>query len=239
MLKTIFSCEHGGNQIPEKYKPHFENMGHVLTTYKSYDIGAMNLYKDLLEEMGDHGNHFQYCRMLVDVDKDIDNPELFSQVISKLPTRDKNKILKELYFPWREELEKQIAALAKSNHVLHCSVHTFPAVVNDEKREVDVAVLYEPERKLEALFAEKFIDFLQEGNPKLRIEANYPIPGGNQGFVHYLKQQKFSKKYIGIQLEVSQAFPLGKSDKWIALKQQIVKSFKVSLKELKTNLLSQ
>jgi predicted N-formylglutamate amidohydrolase len=237
MLKTIFSCEHGGNQIPEKYKPLFENQQHLLTTFKSYDIGAMNLYKDLLEEMGDHGNHFQYCRMLVDVDKDINSHDLFSQTISKLTTREQNKILKDYYFPWREELEKQIAALAKSNHVLHCSIHTFSPLVNDEKRDVDVAVLFEPERKLEALFAEKFISFLQEENPKLRIKANYPIPGGNEGFVHHLKQQKFSKKYIGIQLEVSQAFPLGKSDKWIALKQQILKSFKISLKELKTNLL--
>jgi hypothetical protein len=106
------------------------------------------------------------------------------------------------------------------------------------QREVDVAILYDTERKLETQFAEKFVEFLRDGNPKLRIQANYPIPGGNEGFVHHLKQQKFAKKYIGIQLEVNQAFPQGKSDKWIALKQQIVKSFKVSLKELKTSLLS-
>jgi hypothetical protein len=53
-----------------------------------------------------------------------------------------------------------------------------------------------------------------------------------------LKQQKFAKRYIGLQLEVSQAFPVGKSEKWIALKQQIVRSFKLSAKELKATLLA-
>lgn len=238
MLKTIFTCEHGGNQIPDGYKQYFVNHQQVLTTFKAYDIGSMNLYKDLLEEMGDYGNHFQYCRMLVDVDKNIEDPDLFFQTITKLPTKDKNKILKTFYYPWREEVEKQIASLAKGNTVLHCSVHTFPNVVNNIVRDVDVSILYEPERKLEAQFAEKFIQFLQDENPKLRIKSNFPIPGANEGFIHHLKQQKFSKKYIGIQLEVSQAFPVGKSEKWIALKQQIVRSYKVSLKELKATLLA-
>jgi predicted N-formylglutamate amidohydrolase len=236
-VKAVFTCEHGGNLIPDPYKPLFENFKSTLTTFKAYDIGAMNLYKDLLEETGDYGNHFQYCRMLVDVDKDIKSPQLFSQPVSKLPTKERNKILKQFYYPWREEVENQIASLSRSNYVLHCSVHTFPQVVNGVVRNVDVAVLFDTEREWEALFAGKFVEFLRQENPKLLVEPNYPIPGGHEGFVHYLKQQKFSKKYIGIQLEVNQSFPLGKSDKWIALKRDIVKCFKIALKEFKTSLL--
>lgn len=236
-LKTVFTCEHGGNLVPDNYKQLFANFQSSLTTYKGYDIGAMNLYKDLLEETGDYGNHFQYCRMLVDVDKGLKSPDLFSQPIAKLPTKDKNKILKEFYHPWREEVEKQIASLSRTNHVLHCSIHTFPNVVNGITRNVDVAVLFDTERKLEKMFAEKFVEFLRQENPKLRVQANYPIPGGHEGFVHHMKEQKFSKKYIGIQLEVNQSYPLGKSDKWIALKKEIVKSFKIALKEFKTSLL--
>lgn len=236
-VKTVFTCEHGGNAIPDSYKTLFANFQSTLTTFKAYDIGAMNLYKDLLEETGDYGNHFQYCRMLVDVDKDVKSPQLFSQPVAKLSTRERNKILKEFYYPWREEVEKQIQALSRSGFVLHCSIHTFPPVVNGETREVDVAILFDSDRKYERLFAEKFIEFLRQENPKLRIEANYPIPGGHEGFVHYLKQQSFSKKYIGIQLEVNQTFPTGKSDRWVALKRDIVKCFKIALKEFKTSLL--
>jgi predicted N-formylglutamate amidohydrolase len=235
MLKTVFTCEHGGNQIPEKYTSLFDNFRSTLITYKAYDIGAMSLYKDLLEETGDFGNHFQFSRMLVDVDKDLKSPDLFSQPIAKLSTKERNKVLDEYYHSWRNQVEEEIAKLCRNNHVLHCSVHTFPHIVNNIPREVDVALLIDESRKHEAAFAAKFIEFLLQENPKLRLQTNYPIPGGQQGFVHHLKEQKFKKKYIGIQLEVSQAFPLGKSEKWIELRKSIVKCFKLSLKEFKAS----
>jgi predicted N-formylglutamate amidohydrolase len=237
MLKTVFTCEHGGNQIPEQYKSTLQNFQSALTTYKAYDIGAMSLYKDLLEETGDFGNHFQFCRMLVDVDKGLKNLDLFSQAVAKLPVKDRNKILKDYYHPWRDKVEAEIARLTRSNHVLHCSVHTFPNVVNNVTRDVDVVMLFDEDRKHEVEFAGLFTDFLMQENPKLRLQSNYPIPGGQDGFVHHLREQKFSKKYIGLQLEVNQAFPLGKSEKWIELRKSIVKSFKLSLKEFKASFL--
>jgi len=237
MLKTVFTCEHGGNQIPEQYKPFLQNFQSSLTTYKAYDIGAMSLYKDLLEETGEFGNHFQYCRMLVDVDKDLKSPELFSHAIAKLPTKDRNKILKEFYHPWREKVEEEISKLSRSNHVLHCSVHTFPNVVNNVTRDVDVAVIFDEDKKYEVEFAGLFMDFLMQENPKLRLQSNYPIPGVQEGFIGHLRQQKFAKKYIGLQLEVNQAFPLGKSEKWIELRKNIVKSYKLALKEFKASFL--
>jgi len=234
MLKTVFTCEHGGNQIPDAYKEIFKGFEHVLTTFKAYDIGAMSLFKDLLEETGNYSNYFPYCRLLVDVDKSLDNPDLFSQAMIRAPEAARQKVLKDFYKPWRKDVEQNIALLMKDNHVIHCSVHTFPNTVNEELRKLDVAVLYDENRASDKFFAEHFLNLLSNENPRMQIEANYDIPGGKEGFVSQLRAKRgFAKNYTGIQLEVSQSFPLGKSDKWIDVRRSIVNCYKASLKEFK------
>ena len=201
----ILSCEHASNEIPKKYQYLFSQNRDILNSHRGYDPGAKDLF-EYLKVLGDFYSNLNISRLLVEVNRSIPHPHLFSEFTKGLPSVEKNKIIASWYKPYRAEVEDRINKfIDKGEKVMHLSVHTFTPILNGETRNADIGLLYDPSSKVEKVFCKDLRSNLKEANPDLKIRFNYPYLGKADGFTSYLRK-KLPEDYAGIELEINQSF---------------------------------
>ncbi|MDR9456238.1 MAG: N-formylglutamate amidohydrolase [Salegentibacter sp.] len=204
-MKLVLTCEHAFNEIPEGYKTLFSGANKILNSHRGYDPGALDLLEHL-KALGDFTYTHKISRLLVEVNRSIGHPHLFSEFTKGLSTVEKNKIIAFWYNPFRTEVEDRIKKLIeKGETVIHLSVHSFTPILNDDIRSADIGLLYDPSRKEEKVFCKDLKSKLREEDSTLKIRFNYPYLGKADGFTTYLRN-KFPENYSGIELEVNQKF---------------------------------
>lgn len=216
----VLSCEHGGNEVPERYKDLFQNADENLKSHRGYDIGALELF-ELIEN--DYVVYKQYAtttRLLVDVNRSLYRRTLFSEYTKCLPNKEKKLILEHYYYAFRRSFEEKMASLwRQGKSVLHLSVHSFTPSLNGEIRQTDFGILYNPERAEEKVFAQLWKAELNRLLPDYRVRFNYPFRGKPDGHVRYFRDRE-KEKYLGIEFEMNQKYA-GDTN----LKVSIAKSF--------------
>jgi len=204
-VKLILTCEHAFNTIPQEYQDLFINAEEILESHRGYDPGALDLFNEL-KDLADFSSFHETGRLLVEVNRSKGHSNLFSEFTKNLSETSKIKLLKEYYFPYRNSIEKQISNLIrKGEKLLHFSVHTFTPNLNEEIRNTDIGLLYDPSRSAEKEFCINFKRNLKDQNPELKIRFNYPYLGKADGFTTYLRK-RFPENYMGIELEINQKF---------------------------------
>ena len=204
-MKLILTCEHAFNTIPQEYQDLFINAEEILESHRGYDPGALDLFNEL-KDLADFSFYHETGRLLVEVNRSKGHSNLFSAFTKNLSGKQKNEILTQYYFPYRDSVEKQISSIIeKGEKVLHFSVHTFTPKLDEEIRNTDIGLLYDPSRSEEKEFSKKFKQNIKNQNPELKIRFNYPYLGKADGFTTYLRK-KFHENYLGIELEVNQKF---------------------------------
>jgi len=201
----ILTCEHGGNEIPPDYLPLFETAKQVLDSHRGYDPGALDLFK-ALQDLAWFQKFHTVSRLLVELNRSLHHPQLFSEFTKKLPSEEKKKILQEYYFPYRSAVEDHIQkCLFQGENVLHLSIHSFTPQLNGEVRNADIGLLYDPAREAEKEICTRLRSLLLQENRALKIRFNYPYRGKADGFTTYLRK-KFPSNYAGIEIEVNQKY---------------------------------
>lgn len=204
-MKILLTCEHGGNQIPAIYKDLFLKAGNILNSHRGYDPGAIDLFFHL-EELADFSIYSTTSRLLIELNRSIGHPQLFSEITKPLSKEVKREIASGYYFPYRELVEEQIAEWLKAGErVIHLSVHTFTPELNGVIRNADIGILYDPDKSAEKKRAKIIKAALNEVDRNLVVRHNYPYKGKADGFTTYLRK-KFPEGYSGIELEVNQKF---------------------------------
>ena len=204
-MKLVLTCEHAFNTIPQEYQNLFINAEETLESHRGYDPGALDLFKEL-KDLADFSFFHKTGRLLVEVNRSKGHSSLFSEFTKKLSGKSKTKLLDQYYFPYRDSVEKQISSIIeKGEKVLHFSVHTFTPKLDEEIRNTDIGLLYDPSRSEEKEFSKKFKQNIKNQNPELKIRFNYPYLGKADGFTTYLRK-RFPENYMGIELEVNQKF---------------------------------
>lgn len=236
MLKLLLTCEHGGNQVPAIHTSLFEDKKEVLNTHEGYDIGALELFREL-EPLADKTFHSVTTRLLVELNRSLHHAKLFSDVTKDLHDDEKASILKEHYFPYREQVEHLIHDFVMAGRqVLHVAVHTFTPELNGETRETDIGLLYDPKRKLEQTICRRWKQELQNNAEDIVVRFNYPYLGIADGFPTYLRRKFTDEQYIGIELEVNQKFVQEDKDRWEYLKRAIYTSLEATLTHFRPEL---
>lgn len=227
MLKLLLTCEHGGNEVPIAYQSLFQGHQEVLKSHAGYDIGALELFKEL-EPLADISFYSETSRLLVELNRSLHHKKLFSDFTRDLSDGDKNFILKNYYYPYRDKVEQLVHDFVMAGRrVLHISVHSFTPVLNGEERQADIGLLYDPKRKGEQNFCREWGKALIKQAPNLLVRNNYPYLGIADGFPTYLRKRFKDEEYLGIELEVNQKFPQGDEKQWHSL----IKAIKESLAE--------
>ncbi|NJW53231.1 N-formylglutamate amidohydrolase [Salinimicrobium oceani] len=201
----FLTCEHAGNELPDQYQEYFQEAEVILETHRGYDPGALNLF-NRLSRLSHFSQPYMISRLLVEPNRSIGHPQLFSEFTEQLSDPEKEEILHELYFPYRNYIEGRIENYRAEGHiVLHLSVHTFTPILDGEVRTADIGLLFDPARREEADFCKSFQKSLFKKDKDLHVRFNYPYLGVDDGFTTYLRD-KFPEHYLGIELEVNQKF---------------------------------
>lgn len=218
-MKLILTCEHAGNEIPSKFQFLFNGHEAILNSHQGYDLGAYNLFQYLLS-LADFNSFQRISRLLVEMNRSEDHPQLFSKFSNVLPLKEKHELLETYYFPYRDKVQQKIGEFIKNGEkVFHLSVHSFTPVLNGKTRTTDMGFLYDPNRISEKALSKKMKTQLKKDFPNLKIRMNYPYLGTADGFTTVLRK-KFPKDYMGIELEINQKFSV-KNEMGVSFKSRI------------------
>ena len=202
-MKLVLTCEHAFPDIPGEYRILFRDNSKVLETHEGYDPGAFDLFEKL-RSLASFSEYQVIGRLLVEVNRSVTHPSLFSRFTKILDNQKKKALLDAYYHPYRFKVETEIKQMISQGHqVLHLSIHSFTPILRGEVRNCDFGLLYDPSRYAEKEYASRLKAGLMQEKPELKVRFNYPYLGKADGFTTYLRK-KFPENYSGIEIELNQ-----------------------------------
>jgi predicted N-formylglutamate amidohydrolase len=202
MKKLLLTCEHGGNQIPEPFQALFLPHHELLQTHRGWDIGALELAKDLSEKLQAPLFYSTTSRLLIELNRSLDHPELFSEVTKELNQAEKEVLIEEhMQRHWNQVEQFVHNEINEGTEIIHIGIHSFTPILNGEVRNCDIGLLFEANSPMEESFCNFWKSEFEKIAPELVVKLNYPYNGSADGFTTYLRK-KFPDNYIGVELEV-------------------------------------
>ena len=127
----MITCEHGGNRIPAPYRPLFQGRRALLDSHRGYDPGALVVAKELAKAFEAPLVTSTVSRLLVDLNRSIGHPELFSAATRGAPVNLRAKIVEQHYRPYRAHVERLVRqSVSRGRRVIHISSHSFTPELN-------------------------------------------------------------------------------------------------------------
>jgi predicted N-formylglutamate amidohydrolase len=225
----IISCEHGGNQIPAPYRRLFLGQRDLLHSHRGHDPGSLVMATALADAFRAPLAASTTSRLLVDLNRSIAHPQLFSAATRDAPAETRAQIVKDHYLPYRMQVERLVTqAVAHGDRAIHISSHTFTAELDGKVRSADVGLLYDPGRRGEIELCARWKKSLAVFEPKLRVRRNYPYSGKADGLTSYLRGRFAPRNYIGIELEINQGIVSAGGRPWTALRRVLIESLRTA-----------
>jgi predicted N-formylglutamate amidohydrolase len=221
----VFTCEHGGREVPRDYAALFSGRDSLLASHRGWDAGALELGRELAAAFGAPLYAATTTRLLVDLNRSIGHRQLFSEITRPLSRARRLEIVESNYRPHRLAIESEIARrIASGSRVIHVASHSFTPTLDGVPRQADVAWLYDPRRHGEGVFAHAWLRALAKLAPGLRLRRNYPYQGRADGLTASLRKHHPDAAYVGIELEVNQRFVDQRGAAWDRLRSMLVDS---------------
>lgn len=202
MTAVVVSCEHGGNRVPDPWKPLFRDAGGELASHRGWDPGSKEVACSFAESLEAPLHLHDVTRLLVDANRSVGHPRLFGERTRTLPRSQRDRILDQHYRPHRDAVEEAVVARISSEPVIHVSVHTFTPVLDGRRRTTGIGLLFDPTRDPERRIAEGWQQWLRTVLPELRIHRNQPYRGTSDGLTTALRRRFHPDRYSGIEVEV-------------------------------------
>lgn len=204
----LISCEHAGDAVPPALVPLFAEQRDLLDSHRGFDRGALDVARMLARAMDAPVFAATITRLVVDLNRSIGHPGLFSAITKALPRSERDHILAEHYHPHRQAVTRAVAAALEAGRtVLHLACHSFTPCLDGVTRHCDVGFLYDPRRLAEKTFCLRWLLALANLEPRYVLRRNYPYRGAADGLATSLRR-RFGEGYLGVELEVNQRFAL-------------------------------
>lgn len=226
----ILSCEHGGHEVPRELADLFADAGVELESHAGWDAGALDLALAIAADRAAPLVACRTTRLVVDANRDERSPDVFSARTRALGAARREELLARWHRPHRAAVEDLVGlAVGAGRRALHLSVHSFTPVLDGRPRDVDVGVLFDPRRPGEAALARDWLDELRGRAPELRCAENEPYLGVADGLTTTLRGRFEARRYVGLELEVSQGFLGLDAATWDGLRSVVVESLRTVL----------
>ncbi|MDP2154993.1 MAG: N-formylglutamate amidohydrolase [Sulfuricella sp.] len=237
MAKTdhfLITCEHGSNRIPSRYRHQFAGFEALLQTHRGYDAGALALARELASALAAPLFVSTTSRLLVDLNRSIGHPRLYSEATRGAPVRVRREILESYYLPYRNKVEADIAeAIERGSRVIHVASHSFTPALDGAVRNADIGLLYDPARSGEAELCRRWQAQLRALAPDLKVRRNYPYAGKSDGFTAHLRRHFPAEVYIGIELEINQKHVFNGGRRWRVFRGWVIEALCQAMTERK------
>ncbi|NGP90280.1 N-formylglutamate amidohydrolase [Fodinibius halophilus] len=231
--QMIISCEHAGNEVPNEYHHLFEHNTAPLKTHRGIDIGALKLANTIADEMEQESFLHTVTRLLVDLNRSVQSPTLFSEFTKEQPLSVREDIFESYYRPHRKKVKKRVREVIEGGkQAIHVGIHTFTPIWDGQERDVDVGFLFDPVRKGGQRFCEIWRRELNQRFDGLRLRMNQPYRGTMDGFITELRREYPENQYVGIEIEVNQRFACSvDKEEWKELQEEVANSLKAAYKD--------
>lgn len=224
--RIVVSCEHAGNTVPTLYHDLFENAQSTLKSHRGWDPGALRIAKTLAESFSVPCYFHDVTRLLIEPNRSLDSPQLFSEYTSQLSEKKKKHLIENYYQPYRNEVSSNISEIIdRGLQVIHISVHSFTPVWQGMEREVEIGLLFDESRINEKIFCENIKSRLNDIS-SIKAYYNQPYLGTDDGFTTYLRKVFSEEDYSGIEIEISQKYD---SDELKVITQNLIHAINISI----------
>jgi predicted N-formylglutamate amidohydrolase len=225
----VITCEHGGNRIPAPYRHLFRGRRALLNSHRGYDPGALVMARALARAFRAPLVTSTISRLLIDLNRSIGNPQLFSAATRGAPAKLRAKIVKQHYRPYRVQVERLVRqSVSRGRRVIHISSHSFTPELDGKVRGADVGLLYHPGRHGEAELCAHWKASLAAFAPEFGVRRNYPYAGKGDGLTSHLRLHFPQGAYVGIELEVNQSIVFAAGRRWTALRRVLIDSLRTA-----------
>jgi predicted N-formylglutamate amidohydrolase len=205
--RVLLTCEHATAHVPARYAGCFRGAARVLRSHRGFDAGALALARHLARALGAPLVAATASRLLVDLNRSLHHPRVFSEWTRELDAAEKERLVARHHAPYRETVEQTLARwIGEGARALHLSVHSFTPRLDGVERRADVGLLYDPARARERRLCVRWQRLLEERDPGLRVRRNHPYRGDTDGLTTALRRRFPPSAYLGIELELSQAW---------------------------------
>lgn len=217
------SCEHGGNRVPDAYRPLFADQRALLDSHRGYDIGILPFAERIAAHFDAPLLASTVTRLVVDLNRSLTSRTLFSDLTRNLPKAVRQHILQHYHRPYWHNAEAIVTGIiADGRKALHLSLHSFTPELDGRQRNADLGLLYDPRRPAEKSLCLKWQQTLANCCPELRVRRNYPYRGNADALVTALRKKFGRDEYLGIELEINQHLPLAGSERWRQLQETLL-----------------
>ncbi|MEM9588555.1 MAG: N-formylglutamate amidohydrolase [Planctomycetota bacterium] len=199
-MNVLISCESGGDGIPDGWSQPVPPRlaGDSSARFAAESIARLSSAPLVIN---------RYSPELIDVSRSIRHRQLFSPQTRGWPSADRQRLIEQVYHPYRRNLTDRIRQLQKaSGFVIHVSVSSFPAIQNGRHVRTDAGLLYDPSRQDEVDFCLDWIDWMYEEVLDFRVRRNHPRRGTSGGMMRTLRQEFQEENYLGIELALNRAW---------------------------------
>lgn len=224
-FQLLFTCEHASNRIPGGLWRAMDRAGDALQTHRGYDVGTGELGRFLATTFSAPLFPGKWSRLLIELNRSPHHYRLWSEFSRALPAATKARLLKDYYHRHRLTVETAIRRHQSSGRpVLHLGLHSFTPVLAGTTRRADIGLLYDPHRRAERDFCDRWKRLLENHDSDLVVRRNYPYRGVADGLTTHLRKQFNERRYLGIELEVNQRFPTSNRILWVKLMKVIAET---------------
>ena len=169
-------------------------------------------------------------RLLVDLNRSIGHPQVFSAAARGAPAKLRAEIVERHYRPYRAQVERLVRqSVSRGRRVVHISSHSFTPRLNGKVRRADIGLLYDPGRRGEVALSARWKASLAACAPELRVRRNYPYAGKGDGLTSHLRLRFAPGAYIGIELEINQEIVLAADRRWSSLRGLLSNSLRAAI----------
>jgi predicted N-formylglutamate amidohydrolase len=226
----LVTCEHGVNRVPIRYASLFSGWEKRLSTHRGFDFGALAMARQISRSFKAPLVASTVTRLLVDLNRSVGHRDIHSRVSRDATPEERERMLRRHYLPYRARAQSLVArAIGRGFRVVHISSHSFTPRLHGHVRRADVGILYDPARPGEVRLSELWQAAFKRAAPELRVRRNYPYFGKHDGLTSSLRQRHLPEAYVGIELELNQAFVIGERDRWARLRATVIESFRSTL----------
>jgi predicted N-formylglutamate amidohydrolase len=229
----LVSCEHAGRRIPARYRALFAGHEALLQSHRGYDPGALTLAREIAAAFAAPLFYSTVSRLLVDLNRSLGHPRLYSAVTRALPPAGRREIAAAFYLPYRSRILAHVAAaVERGQRVVHISSHSFTPVLDGAVRNADVGLLYDPARRGEAALCGVWQKRCEALAPEWKVRRNYPYTGRSDGLTAHLRKHFAPDQYVGVELEINQKHVFARGRSWNTLRRRLIEALGEALQDV-------